>query len=67
MITEYFVCNGPDIGKLHEAVNQAIKNGWQPFGGVAMSVIHQTVTDKHGPQEVAVALFCQAVVKTTAA
>ena len=61
MITEYFVCNGQDIAKLHEAVNQAIKNGWQPFGGVAMIMIREP----NDPFEVA-SLFCQAVVKMAA-
>jgi hypothetical protein len=62
MITEYSVCSSSNIPKLQEAVNQAIKNGWQPFGGVSMSLSMSSVNDK----PVATTYFCQAVVKVTA-
>jgi hypothetical protein len=61
MITEYFVCSGSDTAKLHDAVNQAIKNGWQPFGGVAVIMMREP----NDPYAVA-SLFCQAVVKMAA-
>jgi hypothetical protein len=38
MITGYFVCFVPDTTRLSEAINKAIKNGWQPLGGVAAAV-----------------------------
>jgi hypothetical protein len=62
MITEYLVCSNANIPKLQELVNQAIKNGWQPFGGVAMTLSMSSVNDK----PVATTYFCQAVVKVTA-
>jgi hypothetical protein len=66
MITEYFVCSGPDIEKLHEAVNQSIRNGWQPLGGVAVSINIASASDKYGPTPIVTGLFCQAVIKETA-
>lgn len=38
MITEYFVCYGPSTEALKKNVDAAIKNGWQPFGGVAVAM-----------------------------
>lgn len=38
MVTEYWVCTGMDARQLQENVNEAIKNGWQPLGGIAVSV-----------------------------
>jgi len=61
MITEYLICNSSNIPKLQESVNQAIKNGWQPFGGVTMTLSMTSVNDK----PIATTYFCQAVVKVT--
>ena len=36
MITEYFVCYGGSAPDLQKNVNAAIKNGWQPLGGLAV-------------------------------
>jgi glycerol-3-phosphate responsive antiterminator len=49
MVYEYRIIQG---GLIHveDAVNKALKDGWQPQGGVFMSVYH----------------FVQAMVKTTA-
>jgi hypothetical protein len=38
MITDYLVCNGSDSESLRKSVNEAIREGWQPHGGVAVSV-----------------------------
>jgi hypothetical protein len=38
MVTKYFVCYGNSPGALQENVNKAIENGWQPIGGVAVSL-----------------------------
>jgi len=67
MITEYFVCYGSSTAKLQESVNEAIKNGWQPLGGVAVfvrewlcsEVAGQNRTDVYGGEEV----LCQAVAR----
>jgi IS1 family transposase len=38
MITEYFICRADSPAQLQDAINEGIKNGWQPIGGVAASV-----------------------------
>lgn len=38
MVTEYFVLWADSTETLQNNVNEAIKNGWQPLGGVAVSV-----------------------------
>jgi ribosomal silencing factor RsfS len=38
MITEYFVICANDSTTLQDAVNEAIQNGWQPLGGIGVSV-----------------------------
>jgi hypothetical protein len=38
-IREYAILENTDSAKLQEQVNKAIKNGWQPLGGVAVSSI----------------------------
>ncbi|MBZ5523712.1 MAG: DUF1737 domain-containing protein [Acidobacteriia bacterium] len=59
MITEYFVCYGTSAKELQENVHLAMQKGWQPFGGVAVSVNinWNTLTDRE------VHYLCQAVVK----
>ena len=66
VITEYFVCYGSDAKKLQEAVNTAMQNGWQPFGGVAVALsvkwgggVHRNFEQDRRE------LLCQAVVRMT--
>jgi hypothetical protein len=64
MITEYLVCYGSDIKELQEAVNKAIQNGWQPFGGVGVALSVKWLSGQYGVvQEDRLELLCQAVVK----
>jgi hypothetical protein len=66
MISEYLVCYGSDIKELQEAVNKAIQNGWQPFGGVAVALSVQWISGQYGAvEEDRRELLCQAVVKIT--
>jgi hypothetical protein len=60
MVTEYFVCWGRDAGALAKSVNEAIKNGWQPLGGVAASVLWLRGDYRTVPED---QLLYQAVVK----
>jgi len=68
MITKYFVCYGPNTEELREAVNSAIKNGWQPLGGVAVAVTKWQcfeVGQYHTEVEEEREFLYQAVVKMT--
>jgi hypothetical protein len=38
MITEYYICWGSSAEQLQKNVNVAIERGWQPLGGVAVSI-----------------------------
>jgi hypothetical protein len=64
MITEYFVCHESSPKELQDAVNKAIQNGWQPFGGVAVSMDIKLVSGQHRtvPEEQK-ELWSQAVVR----
>jgi len=64
MITEYGVCYGNSASILEENVNKSIKNGWQPFGGVAVSIAVKWLSGEYRTVvEEGVELFSQAVVK----
>ena len=68
MITGYSLCLGHDAVSLQNAVNQAIRNGWQPVGGVTVSEDKVSVQDGFTGAYVfttAGMIFCQAVVKIT--
>lgn len=67
MITEYFVCYGPNAEKLQEVVNKSIRDGWQPFGGVAVALSVQWLSGQYGGgvEQARRELLCQAVVKMT--
>jgi hypothetical protein len=41
MITEYFVCSGKSTQHLQDTVNQGIRDGWQPLGGVGVNVTRE--------------------------
>lgn len=62
MITEYFVCYARNSKELQEAVNKAIGNGWQPFGGVAAVISIKWLGDVPGER---LELLYQAVVRMT--
>lgn len=62
MITEYFVCWAFGASELQKAVNEAIKNGWQPLGGVAVSA--KWLSGEYRTMITEVALY-QAVVRVT--
>ena len=63
MVTEYFVCYGSSTSELKTNVDKAIKNGWQPLGGVAVSI--RFFSDgNHIPEHT---LLYQAVVKSATA
>ncbi len=69
MITQYFVCYGSSAAELQANVNASIVRGWQPFGGVAVSIAVKWVGGE-GYREVEAdrrELFSQAVVKMTGA
>jgi hypothetical protein len=63
MITEYFICSATSKETLAEVVNAAIVRGWQPIGGVAVSVNIEWSKGKHGTDiGEAHEYYCQAVV-----
>jgi hypothetical protein len=64
-MTSYFVCQGNDAKQLQAAVNAAIKDGWQPLGGVAISTDVKWISSKYGGGVIDAErqLFCQAVTK----
>lgn len=71
MIAEYLVCAGETTIKLQEAVNDAIRRGWQPFGGISGSAYlgwyNEWSLEPVGSfVDKEVQLFCQAMVKETA-
>lgn len=39
-ITEYKIVAGPEYHNVADAVRQAMNEGWQPFGGVSVSITH---------------------------
>jgi len=51
MITEYAVLWGRSGEYLAEAVNDAIKKGWQPLGGVAGSTLWLRGEARNIPEE----------------
>jgi hypothetical protein len=51
-VKEYNICKALSLAALADLVNGYIKQGWQPFGGVAQ------VQGEHGIRE-----FCQTMVK----
>ncbi len=61
MTNEYTVCRGETQTDLKKVVNQEIKNGWEPLGGVAVSILW----GPPGPEAIQQAVFFQAMVKTT--
>jgi len=60
MATEYFLCIGNDHQTLVNNVNAAIKNGWQPIGGVAIIVVPPGMPYS---ESVGMISFCQAVIR----
>src|SRR6266852_4645054 len=69
MITQYFICYGNSAAELQANVNASIVRGWQPFGGVAVSIAVKWVGGE-GYRDVEAdrrELFSQAVVKMTGA
>ena len=56
---EYTVIQAWVVEKLVEQVNEHIKQGWQPCGGIAVAY---DATDIGG-QSVSQAIFCQAMVR----
>lgn len=61
MTVEYTICKGENQADLKKAVNQEIKNGWQPLGGVAVTsqCVQPRGQSDQGP------VFFQAMIKTT--
>lgn len=43
-ITNYCVIVSPDIDNFIQEVNDAVKEGWQPLGGLVITVIDGRVT-----------------------
>ncbi len=58
-IKEYQALKAPSTEQLSEWVSQAIKNGWQPFGGVAASSV--TADENGKPSNLVIVV--QAMVK----
>jgi hypothetical protein len=59
-ITDYLLLEGDDLADLQGLVRHAISEGWQPLGGVAVSVY--TWTDRDG-YENRVFSYVQALVR----
>ena len=61
---KYFVCYARSPKQLQDVVNQAIQNGWQPFGGVSVSMSVKWLSGQYSTvAEEQVELWCQAVVR----
>ena len=58
MITDYHIVEAGDDDELEDAVKIAIQDGWQPFGGVAVTSFYDL--DWHDEPFY---WYCQAMVK----
>jgi hypothetical protein len=52
LVKEYNICKAISLANLADLINGYIRQGWQPFGGVAQ------VEGEHGIRE-----YCQTMVK----
>lgn len=59
-IEEYHILTLPDPDKLEQAVNRGIAEGYQPLGGIAISVM--LILDQDGAEQ-SVSMFSQAIGK----
>ena len=62
-IVEYGIAGADNAAGLSKIVGDAINDGWEPFGGVAVGSVLVTLKNKLGDTKEAEQCFFQAVIK----
>lgn len=45
--SKYIVVEQPDIRKLEKVVNENIKEGYEPIGGIALNIDNDSITSRY--------------------